>query len=178
MNPKNAPVLGDAAVEPEIGAGDRIPVPSRSGYDEFGDRVAGVLAAAEQAAEQIRKDAELEIERLREEADQYALDVRNAVDSYAQKHRREAEAEIRDMLESAQAEARAMREAAQAMAGQLQEEARRAREGLSNDTRALEDRRTRALDDLRDIAATLQDLVADTGDTNGRGDASTLRRRR
>ncbi len=178
VNPKNAPVLGSAAVESESRAGDGSAVRGRSDYDDFGDRVAGVLAAAEQAAAQIREDAALEAERLRVEADQYAADVRNAVDSYAQKHRRDAEGEVRETLASAQAEARAMREAAQAMAGQLEEEARRAREGLLSETRALEDRRGRALDDLRDIAATLQDLVVGSADTSGRADASTLRRQR
>ena len=75
-----------------------------------------------------------------------------------------------------------MREAAQAMAGQLEAEARRAREGLSDETRALEERRKRALDDLRDVAATLQDLLAGAGDVNEREGASvsalSLRRRR
>ncbi len=174
MQPSKTPVLGpsdpSAAVRP------------RSGYDEFGGQIASVLAAAEQAAEQIRADAELEAERIRAEADAYSNDVRHAVDSYAQKQRREAEGDARDALASAQAEARAMREAAQAMAGQLEEEARRARQGLSDETRALEERRQRALDDLRDIAGTLQDLLAGTGEANGREEASvsalSLRRRR
>jgi hypothetical protein len=45
------------------------------------------------------------------------------------------------------------------MAARLEEEARRGTLKLREDTRALEDRRQRALDELREIAATLQDLV-------------------
>ncbi len=181
VQPNKTPLLGlsdDPALDSE-GIGE---VRRRTGYEEFGGQIAGVLAAAEQAAEQIRAEAELEAERVRAEADSYANDVRHAVDSYAQQQRREAEGDARDTLASAQAEARAMREAAQAMAGQLEAEARRAREGLSDEARALEERRKRALDDLRDISSTLQDLLAGSGDANGRDEASvsslSLRRRR
>jgi hypothetical protein len=181
VHPKNVSVLGrsgDAASESEQRAGDSPAAPEPGRYDEVGGRVAGVLAAAEQAAEQIRADAEREAERVRTEADQYASDVRNAVDSYAQKQRRDAEVDARETLEAAQAEARAMREAAQAMAGQLEAEARRRRAGLSDDTRALEDRRSRALDDLREIAGTLRDLVDGVESAESAPAALPLLRRR
>ena len=133
---------------------------TRSPYEDLGERVAGVLAAAEEAATRIHDEAQTEAERLRRQADEYAKDVRAAVESYAKEQRREAEERARATVAAADAEARAMREAAQALAARLEEEARRGTLKLREDTRALEDRRQRALDDLREIAATLQDLVA------------------
>ena len=160
MRPRNVSVVGrDDPQDPLPGEVVVRVETTRSQYEDLGERVAGVLAAAEQAAAQMKVDAEGEAERLRREAEEYANDVRAAVESYANQQRREAEAQARQTVEAADAEARAMREAAQAMASRLEEEARRGTLKLREDTRALEDRRQRALDDLREIAATLQDLV-------------------
>jgi hypothetical protein len=128
-------------------------------YDDLGERIAGVLRAAETAAEDTKADADAEAAQVRADAVAYAEDVREAVHSYANKIRREADEEARRAVEAGQAEARAMREAAQAMATQLEQEARQRIASARDETRALEDRRRRALEDLREIAATLQDLA-------------------
>jgi len=160
MRPRNVSVVGrDDDHEPLPNEGVVRVETTRSPHEDLGARVAGVLAAAEQAAAQIQTEAEGEAERLRREADEYAKDVRAAVEAYAKDQRREAEEQARRTIADADAEARAMREAAQAMAARLEEEARRGTLKLREDTRALEDRRQRALDELREIAATLQDLV-------------------
>ena len=160
MRPRNVSVVGrDDDHEPLPNEGVVRVETTRSPYEDLGARVAGVLAAAEQAAAQIQTEAEGEAERLRREADEYAKDVRAAVEAYAKDQRREAEEQARRTIADADAEARAMREAAQAMAARLEEEARRGTLKLREDTRALEDRRQRSLDELREIAATLQDLV-------------------
>jgi hypothetical protein len=148
-----------------------------------GARVASILEAAEQAAEQIRSDAlrgaaealrraegdaELRIdeltreaERVRMEADDYARDIRQAVDSYGTTARREAEEEARTLVNDAEEQARAVREAAQAMAEQIQADAYRRHETLQREAKALEERRQRVLDGLRDLAAQLQDALVE-----------------
>jgi hypothetical protein len=182
---RDVSVLGSEEPAPLPGEGvGRIepaaPAQGRTPYEDLGGRVAGVLQAAEQAAEQIRADAEVEADTIRASADEYAQDVRQAVDTYAAQQRREAEAEAARAVEAGLAEARAMREAAQAMARRLEDEARARAEALRTETKALEDRRSRALDDLREIAGTLQDLLG--GDRQAAPEpiagALSLRRRR
>jgi len=159
---RDVSVLGSEEPAPLAGEGvGRIEPagPGRTPYEDLGGRVAGVLEAAEQAAEQMRGDAEVEAATIRASAEEYAADVRHAVDTYANQQRREAEAEASRTVEAGLAEARAMREAAQAMARRLEDEARARADALRADTRGLEERRARALEELRDIAATLGDLV-------------------
>jgi vacuolar-type H+-ATPase subunit E/Vma4 len=154
-----------------------------NGSRDVGSRVTGILEAAEQAAEQIRSDAlreahdtmrraeadaqirieELtrETERTRVEADEYARDIRQAVDSSRTQARREAEEQARQALTAAEDEARAVREAAQAMAEQIQADARKRHESLHGEAKALEERRQRVLDGLRDLAAQLQDALVE-----------------
>ena len=170
MRPRNVTVVGQGDEHeplPDEGV-VRVETP-RSPYEDLGARVAGVLAAAEQAAAQMKDEAETEAEQVRREADEYAKEVRAAVEAYAKEQRRRAEDEARAAVAAADAEARAMREAAQAMAARLEEEARRGTLKFREDTRALEERRQRALDDLREIAATLEDLVQ--GGVTGRAGA-------
>jgi hypothetical protein len=145
-----------------------------SAFEDVGGHVAGVLRAAEEAAAQIRADA-----------DAYASDTRHAVDAYASQERRAAEEEARQTLAAAQAEARAVREAAEAMARRLEEESRERSEELREELRVLEERRNRALEDLREIAAHLEDVLAgapaaaapDPGSPS-LADALSLKRRR
>jgi F0F1-type ATP synthase membrane subunit b/b' len=156
---------------------------SRTDHGDTGTRVAGVLNAAEEAAETIRAEArrhadetlrqaktdasarvdELtrEAERVRAEADEYARDIRSAVDSYGTQARREAEEQARKLLADAEDEARAIREAAQEMANQIEEGARRRHESLVGEAKSLEERRQRVLDGLRDLAAQLQDALVE-----------------
>jgi hypothetical protein len=157
---RDVSVLGSEEPAPLAGEGvGRVEPASRTPYEDLGGRVAGVLQAAEQAAGQIRADAEVEANTIRASADEYAADVRQAVDAYAKEQRRDAEAEAAQAVEAGLAEARAIREAAQAMAHRLEAEARARAGELRDETRSLEERRARAFEDLRDIAATLQDLL-------------------
>jgi hypothetical protein len=174
------------------------------GSADVGARVAGILEAAEQAAEQIRADAlrqaqetmrqaegnaevrieELssESERLRAEADDYARDIRQAVDSYATQTRREADEEARRLVSEAEEQARATREAAQAMSDQIQTDTSRRHETLQQETRALEERRQRVMEGLRDLAAQLQDALVEPSraavDEDSLIDALDVERRR
>lgn len=148
---------------------------------DIGEAVAGVLRAAEEAAEKIRGEAQTqargilerargdasarieeltrEAERARSDADEHARDVRAAVDGYGTQQRREADEEARQILADAEEQARATREAAQEMALQIESEARGRHEPLRDEIRALEERRSRVLHDLRELAAQLDDLV-------------------
>jgi vacuolar-type H+-ATPase subunit E/Vma4 len=170
---------------------------------EVGSRVAGILEAAETAAEQIRADAlreahetmrraegeadvrieELtrEAERVRSEADDYARDIRQAVDSYGTQARREAEEEVRRLVAEAEEEARAVREAAQGIAERIQTDAHRRHENLQREAKILEERRQRVLDGLRDLVAQLQDALvepATSGEEESLVDALDVERRR
>jgi hypothetical protein len=150
------------------------------GFTDVGDAVAGVLRAAEEAAERIRAEARTqareiverskgdaatrvddltrEAQRAHREADEYARDIRQAVDSYGTQQRREAEEEARGILADAEEQARATREAAQEMALQIEGDARRRQERVREDVRSLEERRQRIVESLRDMAAQLNDL--------------------
>jgi hypothetical protein len=192
----------DALPEYESRPEDEKPV--TNGSADVGARVAGILEAAEQAAEQVRADAlreanetmrraeanaevrigELsrEAERVRTEADDYARDIRQAVDSYGTQARREAEEEARKLVNEAEEQARASREAAQAMAEQIQSDARGRHETLQREAKALEERRQRVLDGLRDLAAQLQDALVEPSraavDEDSLIDALDVERRR
>jgi colicin import membrane protein len=150
------------------------------GYTDVGEAVAGVLRAAEEAAEKIRAEARAqaieiveaargdaaarieeltrEAERTRRDAEEYASDLRQTVESYASRQRREADAEARRILARAEAQARATREAAQEMAGRIESEAQLRTEGMRGEIRSLEERRERVLVELRELAAELGDL--------------------
>jgi vacuolar-type H+-ATPase subunit H len=150
------------------------------GYTDVGDAVAGVLRAAEEAAEKIKAEAQTqageiverakgdastrvdeltrEAERTRREAEDYARDIRQAVDSYGTQQRRESEEEARGILADAEEQARATREAAQEIALQIEGDARRRQERLREEVRSLEERRQRVVESLREMAAQLNDL--------------------
>jgi vacuolar-type H+-ATPase subunit E/Vma4 len=173
-------------------------------YTEVGDAVAGVLRAAEEAAEQIRGDARAQAEailarareaadtrieeltreavRTRSDAEDYARDIRDAVEGYASQQRREAEEEARTILSEAEEQARAMRAAAEGMAEQIEGDAKRRNDGLREEARSLEERRQRVLEGLREMAAQLNELFPElaSGDRSGTElmDALDLERRR
>jgi hypothetical protein len=150
------------------------------GYTDVGEAVAGVLRAAEEAAEKIRAEARTqaieiveaargdatariedltrEAERTRHDAEDYANDIRQAVESYGSQQRREADDQARRILAQAEQQARATREAAQEMAGQIEGEARLRNQGLRDEVRSLEERRERVLVGLRELAAELNGL--------------------
>ena len=155
-----------------VGRVEPAPKPPSTPYEDLGGRVAGVLQAAEEAAAQIRAEAEA-----------YAADTRHAVDTYASQQRRAAEHEARHTVTTAQEQARAIREAAEAMAGQLEEDSQRRADELRDELRVLEERRNRARDDLREIAAHIEDVLAGGSGEPERSsgslaDALSLKRRR
>jgi arylsulfatase A-like enzyme len=159
------------------------PVVSR-GYTEFGDRVAAVLQAAEEAAEQIQSDAQTaaeqmtrqaeqvskslleeaksEAQRVRVEADTEAKNTREAVESYATNHRREAEEKAAKALSEADAQARAAREAAEAMAQRIEEGARTLEEEVREQERMIRGRMQRYLAALRDVSSQIEDVLGET----------------
>ncbi len=165
--------------------------PSASGsssYAEIGDRVAGVLSAAEAAAEQIREDArrdaeELlraangEAEQVRQEAMAYDSDTRGAVDTFATERRREAEQQVQKQLAEAETQARATREAAEQMARQIEEDGRLRGEVLREESRGVEERLKKALVGLRRMTAQLEELVGapTTAQTDGESLADALK---
>ncbi len=148
---------------------------------DVGSRVSAILAAAERAAEELRTEAKREVsellgrvesdagariteltaeaERTRSDADDYASDVRLAVDGYASERRREAEEEGRRAVAEAEEQARAMRETAEDMARQIDSDAHRKVDELRQEITLLEDRRERAFQSLRDVAAQLEDVL-------------------
>ena len=77
----------------------------------------------------------------------------------ASQHRREAEEEGRRAVAEAEEQARAMRETAEDMARKSTASARRRVEELRQEIRLLEDRRERAVQSLRDVAAQLEDVL-------------------
>jgi hypothetical protein len=154
------------------------------GYTELGDRVAAVLQAAEEAAAQIRFDANAaaeqvtreaeeesrsllensksEAQRVRVEADTEARNTREAVESYATNHRREAEEKAGKLLSEAEAQARASREAAEAMAQRLEESARTLEEEARDQERMIRGRMQRYLAALRDVSGQIEEVLGET----------------
>jgi cell division septum initiation protein DivIVA len=141
-----------------------------STYADIGERVAGVLAAAETAANQIREDAHLQAkdvlgaaqrdaDELRKKAAAYDADTRTAVDSFASERRREAEREIQKQLTDGEAQARATRQAAEAMARQIEEDGRRRGQALREESKAVEERLKKALASLRRMSLEIEQLL-------------------
>jgi hypothetical protein len=150
-------------------------------YAAVGERVAGILEAAESAAAQIRADAvaaateiedearkeasahvraaEEEAARLAGEAEASAQETRSAAESFGTRQRREAETEARKLLAEAETQARATRQAAEAMARQIEVAARQREEALRAQLRPLEARLQRALDVFRGVASQLEELL-------------------
>jgi hypothetical protein len=143
--------------------------------------VNAILKAAESAAEDIRASARkqadeilrqsevdaakrvetltAEAQRVREDAEHYAGDIKSAVENYAGQRRRETDEEVGRLLGEAERQARAIREAAEEMAGQIEAAARARNDHLRDEVRLLEERRERARAGLRDIGASIEDLL-------------------
>jgi hypothetical protein len=154
------------------------------GYAEFGDRVAAVLQAAEEAATQMRADAskaaeqmtrqaeqesksllekaKSEAQRVRVQADTEAKNTREAVESYATNHRREAEEKASKLLSEAERQARASREAAEAMARQIEERAQTLGEEVREQERMIRGRMQRYLAALRDVTGQIEEVIGET----------------
>jgi cell division septum initiation protein DivIVA len=152
------------------GSSDASDRPTSSSYADIGERVAGVLAAAETAATHIREDARAsaeeilsiareEAEALRAEAAAYDADTRAAVDSYASDRRRNVDEEVEKQLAESESQARATRQAAEAMARQIEEDARRRGQALRDESRAVEERLKKAAQGLRRMTTEIDELL-------------------
>ncbi len=127
----------------------------RPDHDQVGKWVAGVLSAAEEAAEQMRSEAEADANRLREESEEHA-DMRRRE---AAQHRTKVEEQARQTLADAEAEADATIKDAEQAARRLEQDSQRREDEIREEMAQLERHRQTALGDLRDIAAQLQDLL-------------------
>jgi cell division septum initiation protein DivIVA len=157
---------------------------------DIGSRVNAIVDAAAAAAERIGEDArrqaasileeaeakaseriaELtrESQELRDEADQYARDIREAADSYGTQHRRSAEEEALRIVAEAEGKATETLSAAQREADRIEGAVGVRYEDLKRETRLLEQRRQRALDGVRDLAAQLQDALVEPSEIGRR----------
>jgi cell division septum initiation protein DivIVA len=118
---------------------------------QLGDRVAAVLRAAEEAAEQIRTDAQAAAERITRQADHEAK-------ARLEESRREA---VR-VLSDAETQARASREAAEAMVQRIQESARSLEEEVREQERMIRGRMQRYLAGLRDVSGQIEAVLHET----------------
>ena len=165
--------IGDMTEIADHEASTPAPAPgatASSSYADIGERVAGVLSAAEAAATQIREDARGEAdeflaaarrdaEDVRREAAAYDAETREAVDLYASERRREAEQEVQKQLADSESQARATRQAAEAMARQIEEAGRQRGQALREESKAVEERLKKALAGFRRVTAELEELV-------------------
>jgi hypothetical protein len=148
-------------------------------------RVAGIVEAAKQAAEQIRTDArneaasirreveeaaaarsraaDQEAERLRTDAEREAGELRRRGEGDASQRRREVEEQARKALADADAQARATREAAAEMAKRIEGSARAREATLQRETEPYEMRLRQALTGLRELTSQLEELVGTPG---------------
>jgi DivIVA domain-containing protein len=85
----------------------------RRELERVGHHTAGLLASAQDGAEEIRAEAEERAAGTRERADAYSKQTREAADEDAQGLRAEAERQARELVEGAEAEARRIVEEAQ-----------------------------------------------------------------
>jgi hypothetical protein len=118
---------------------------------QLGDRVAAVLRAAEEAAEQIRMDAQAAAEQVTRQAEQGA-------NARLEESRREA---VR-VLSDAETQARASREAAEAMVQRIQESARSLEEEVREQERMIRGRMQRYLAGLRDASGQIEAVLHET----------------
>jgi hypothetical protein len=158
--------------------------PTHRDYAQFGDRVASVLRAAEEAAEQIRADARAaaqgmtrqaeqeakarleqsrgEADRLRAEADAESRNTRESAQAYTANHRREAEEHAARLLSEAETQARTSREAAEAMVHRIEESARALEEEVREQERMIRGRMQRYLAGLKDVSTQIEAVLGET----------------
>jgi hypothetical protein len=121
-------------------------------FADLGEHVASIVSAAEQAARQIRADAEREAEELRTSA-------ADAARAHTDSSRARATDEAERLVGAAMADARAIRDTARAAATRIAEEGQRRLHELRSDARSLEGRFEQAVDELHDLISQLDDVV-------------------
>ena len=158
----------------------------RRAYKEVGDRVAGVLGSAEQAAAEIREEATREAagirgearedalriqrdaeetvrasEQLRSDAETYAAEVRTAADGYAQEKRREADSAVAEAQRRAGGEATEIVDRAATEARDVVAAARRRGAELEREHEAVQERLRELLVISRDVTGRLEQHLGD-----------------
>jgi hypothetical protein len=172
------------SVKPTL-AGER-EVPTAA---QVGEHVTAVIASAQQAAEQIRKEATIEAERLRAEAQEeikariaaatreadktradagvYSREARQAADAYAGEKRSEADSYAGSVRAEAEENARELRDAAAQDARQIEKDARRRREVLASEVERFEERLQSLHTVFQGITTQLEALLSPAPDGEG-----------
>ena len=163
--------------------------PAAKNYDQFGEKVAAVLASAELAAEEIRQSAheeakrlqtqaqekaaaELsqttrevertrrEIEQLRADADTYSKETRAAADRYEAETRTKVEQEIAGQRAELDEQVRGIRRAAEQKARDIEADARRRQKALMEEVGRTDARLQQLLGIFRGMTTQLEGLVS------------------
>jgi hypothetical protein len=151
--------------------------PAAKNYDQFGEKVAAVLASAELAAEQIRQSAHeeakqlqtqaqkkveqtrREMEQLRADADTYSKETRAAADRYDAETRTKVEQEIAGQRAELDEQVRGIRRAAEQKARDIEANARRRQKALADEVGRTDARLQQLLGILRGMTTQLEGLV-------------------
>jgi hypothetical protein len=178
---------GEGVIGTAGGGGDQ-PEPADQAYDEIGEQVSAILAAAKQAAhqlqesarqdaERIRKEAEdratasleqagrdaarrrTEGDRVRAEAEAYGKSTREAADRDAAETRRTIAGEAEKLRTEARRDASAIRDAARQRSDELRTEALGRQKALIGEAGRAEARLQQLLDVFRAITSQLEDLL-------------------
>lgn len=139
--------------------------------ERVGEKTAGILASAEDSAEQLRTDAEQEateiLDRAREqaagtrqEADAYSSQTRSEADTYADKTRRDADRQAHQMRAGAEADARDALAKAQAKAQRIVDDGVSRRGDLESVISDLVRRRDAVLADVDQLSGQLNSAIA------------------
>lgn len=171
-------VEGAALPDPEAALQTRKPV-------DVGERVAGILQAAEDAADRIRADALAEAEASKEGIEREtrartdklvreAERVRKEADDYANRRHTEAEEEARKLVSQAETRARAIQETATETSKQIEFAALQRQAKLQEQARSFEERMQRALGSLRELIGEATDLQNLLEGTSKEGEGETL----
>jgi hypothetical protein len=152
----------DDRAESEITEAPEAP-PARD-YAELGERVAAVLRAAEEAAQELHDEAVREAEALRRRAERESR-------AQAEEERSRASGDAERLRAAALADAEAIRDTAQAAAGRIAQEGQRRLGELRTEARTLERRFESTVDDLHDLIAQLDSVVRGAGQRS-HGDVS------
>jgi hypothetical protein len=173
------------AMTDQLDEGVETPAPhseeARQSHADLGDRVTGVIKAAEELAVQIRADALEEASMIKRQAEEaavtglreaakerdelraaseaYAAEVRVTGENYATERRREAEAEAAKLLSEGEAQSRALREAAEEMALRIETNALRRGEELEQRSRVVEEKLRRFQAGLASISEDVDGLL-------------------
>lgn len=138
--------------------------------ERVGKKTAGVLAAAEESAEQLRADAEreaaellsgteAEVKKLRTGAEEYEQSTRKAADEYAEKTRAGADQDAAQARAEAQRDARETIQSAEAKARRIIDEGTKRRTDIEAVIADLTERRDEVLGRVDQLAATLKETA-------------------